>query len=75
MHAISPGFAFGGIRSAVPERKNLAGRGIVLKRHQRNVAPLPDDFISAAYCTRIGAETAMEAGSGSVEQDVTVAAQ
>lgn len=53
MHAISLWFAFGGIRSAVPKRKNLAGRGNVLKRHQRNVVPLPDDFISAAYRTRI----------------------
>lgn len=75
MHAISLGFAFGGIRSDVSERKNLAGRGNALKRHQRNVAPLPDDFISAACCTRIGAETAMEAGGGSAEQDVTAAAQ
>lgn len=75
MHAISLRFAFGGIRSAVPGRKNLARRGNMLKRHQRNVAPLPDDFISAAYRTRTEAETAMEAGSGSVEQDVTAAAQ
>lgn len=75
MHAISLRFAFGGIRSAVSERKNLAGRGNVVKRHQRNVASLPDDFISAAYCTRVEASTVMDAGSGSVEQDVTTAAQ
>lgn len=45
----------------------------MLKRHQRNVASLPDDFISAAYRARAEAETALEAASSSVEQDVTAA--
>lgn len=44
----------------------------MLNRHQRNVVPSPDDFILAAYCARI--DTAIEADSSSVEQDVSVVA-
>lgn len=45
----------------------------MLKRHQRNVASLPDDFISAVYRARTEAETVLEVAIGSVERDVTAA--